>query len=179
MGLSPAEMDAAVVRNLQERTGRDLDAWLAVLSHAPAGPASEQVRWLKAEHGLGHVTAQVVVRHAAGGFDSDAVRLERLFGPASDPRRALLAEVEAAVREASPSVRTTVCQGYVGYAGRRQFAVVRGRPDGVEVGLRLDPTDAGPAPTRGWGGGSITSSFVVVDRLTDEQRGWIRAAAAR
>ena len=65
MGLSPQEMEEAIIRKMPETTGRTLDAWIGVLRAAPAfAKPKEAVAWLKAEHGLGHVTAQLVVRLA-------------------------------------------------------------------------------------------------------------------
>ena len=63
-----AELDRAVegVRaSLEAKTGRDLDAWLALL--ARDGPADRRGRldWLKEHHGLGHFQARLIVEEAA------------------------------------------------------------------------------------------------------------------
>ena len=84
MALTPAEMDAAVLANLAARTGKDIDHWIGVLEGAPpfSRPAAA-VAWLKVEHGLGHVTAQIIVRKWKDKGRSD---------PEEDPVAAVLGE---------------------------------------------------------------------------------------
>ena len=64
MPKSPREMEAAIIRNLPERTGRSIDAWKRLVkSNAPRGK-KERVAWLRREHGLGGPTASVIAgRH--------------------------------------------------------------------------------------------------------------------
>jgi len=62
MALSPTEMDAAVIRNLADKTGRTLKQWQAILEAAgPFAKPAAAATWLKSAHSLGHVTAQIVV----------------------------------------------------------------------------------------------------------------------
>ena len=63
---SAHEKKRATMRaSLEAKTGRDLDAWLALL--ARDGPADPRGRldWLKEHHGLGHFQARLIVEEAA------------------------------------------------------------------------------------------------------------------
>ena len=51
---------ATMAAHLATKTGRDLDGWVALLRAAPVSGYTEQVSWLKSEHGLGHFQARMV-----------------------------------------------------------------------------------------------------------------------
>ena len=52
---------ATMIATLQSKTGRDLDSWIEIVASAPCPGFMDRVRWLKAEHGLGHFQARLVV----------------------------------------------------------------------------------------------------------------------
>ena len=169
MALDPRGMGEAIVRNLPARTGRSLQQWLDLLAQDGPADAREQVAWLQRTHGLGRVTAQVVVGHAGGrdvldvaAYDAPDTLVAGLFGPPGSALRlryeALRAEIEAAV----PGARVTACKGYVGFSARRQFAAVRPRRGGLELGLRPGGVEVpGEAPVKGLGGGGLTRAVLV------------------
>jgi hypothetical protein len=59
------------IDTLKEKSGRDLDEWIALV--LKKGPASTKDRrdWLKKEHGLGTNGAGWIVDHAEGKGDGD------------------------------------------------------------------------------------------------------------
>lgn len=182
MALSPAEMNEAIVRNLEAKTGRGLEEWLEVVGQhsvemAPAGIAA----WLKQEHGLGHVTAQVIARHAVGAGNEHASGEEgfllRLFGAPGSPRRRQYADLCEELGELVPNTRVTVCKGYVGFSNGRQYAAVRSTGSGLELGLRLPVAGELLTPVRGLGGGSIGAGLAVEGPLDEEAKALVRAAA--
>ena len=67
MGLSPAEMDAAIVRNLPDKTGKSLDEWLEVLVQSGLTEKKELKAHLKESHGVGHFQAQTIVKRFLEG----------------------------------------------------------------------------------------------------------------
>lgn len=59
---------AGMIRNLEAKTGRTLEDWIAVLHEAgPASGHKARVDWLKTTHGLGHFQAKLVVSRADAG----------------------------------------------------------------------------------------------------------------
>ena len=123
MALTPAEMDAAVLANLAAKTGRDISHWIGLLESAPpfATPA-EAVAWLKVEHGLGHVTAQIIVRKW---------KHRRRADPEGDPVDTVLGErggvlflrIVSALAADVPNLQIMPRKTYVGLGTPTQFAV--------------------------------------------------------
>lgn len=151
MALDPEEMDAAVLRNLAEKTGRGLEGWVQALQAAgPFGKPGEAVSWLKAQ-GLGHVTAQVVVRQIRPA--RAALTVEDVLGPTGAD---LFRAVERALAPFVPGLKVGVRLGYVTLATRTQFAVAakaKGSP-GLWLGLTRQAAGAAlpPAPPMGGSG---------------------------
>ncbi len=174
MALSPKEMQDAIIANLSLKTGRDLAAWVALARAKKAGTRAETVRWLKSEHGLGHVTAQVVAEHAEGRGDAYAAEDALLDGLVPPPLRESYAQVEKLLRAAAPKVERVVCKTYVGFRAGRQFAAVRAEGDALLVALRLGDEDHGLARTRFRAGGGLTHALHV--RGGDDLRALTRAA---
>lgn len=155
MALSPAEMDAAVLANLAQRTGKGLDHWLALLNGAPPlGKPAAAVAWLKAEHGLGHVTAQIIVRKWKERRDRDTESdpVESVLGV---PGAAMLQRIFSALAADVPNLSLMPRKSYVGLGTPVQFAVAaRPRKSEAILWLALIAQDArlprlGPAQRLG------------------------------
>ena len=147
MALSPAEMDAAVLANLARRTGRDLDHWIGLLDSAPSldKPAAA-VAWLKAEHGLGHVTAQISVRtwKDRGRRAPDEDPVEAVLGEAG---AAMLRRILPVRAQDVPDARLMPRKRYVGIGTPVQFAVAaRPTRSGAVLWLALTGQDVRLAP---------------------------------
>ena len=176
MALSPKEMQAAIIATLLQKTGRDLEVWVAIARARKSGTRAETVRWLKGEHGLGHVTAQVVAQHAhgeGGAYDGEDTLLEELVPP---PLRETFARVEQVLSAAAPKGDRVVCKTYVGFRSGRQFAALRAEGDALLVALRLADDDHGLARTRFRGGGGLSHELLV--REGDDLRTLTQAARA-
>jgi hypothetical protein len=157
MALHPGEMDAAIIRNLSAKTGRDLEGWIALLkSEPPFAKPKRAVEWLKAQHGLGHISAQIVVKHAGGAARASQDDLEHaLFANASVEQGALYDHLKARLPAAMPGTIITPCKTYVGFGNPVQYAVVKPLRNGeLAVGLASIATDLpAPAAAKGLGGG--------------------------
>ena len=62
MGLSPKEMEDAIIKNLRDRTGKSLNEWLKVLSEENLSNKKEMKSCLKEKYNLGHFQAQTIVK---------------------------------------------------------------------------------------------------------------------
>ncbi len=62
MGLSPAEMEAAIIKNLPEKTGKSLDEWIGLLTASQLSDQKALKAHLKDVHGVGHFQAQTIVK---------------------------------------------------------------------------------------------------------------------
>ena len=62
MGLSPKEMEDAIIKNLQDKTGKSLNEWLKVLSEENLSNKKEIKLYLNEKYNLGHFQAQTIVK---------------------------------------------------------------------------------------------------------------------
>ncbi|MCZ8153012.1 MAG: DUF4287 domain-containing protein [Rhodobacteraceae bacterium] len=151
MALDPEAMDAAVLRGLAAKTGRGLEDWLVALEAAgPFATPSAAVAWLKSQ-GMGHVTAQVVVR--AGRPAAAGPTVEAVLGPEG---AALFTVLVERLGEAVPELRIGLRKGYVTLGTQVQFAVaVRPKSGpGLRLGLtgQAEGSALPPAPPMGGSG---------------------------
>ena len=61
--MKPEEMEAAMIRNLPEKTGKSLEEWCAVLKESGLTEKRDLKKHLKEEHGVGHFQTQTIVKH--------------------------------------------------------------------------------------------------------------------
>ena len=62
MGISPKEMEDAIIKNLRDKTGKSLNEWLKVLSEENLSNKKEMKSCLKGKYNLGHFQAQTIVK---------------------------------------------------------------------------------------------------------------------
>ena len=60
--MKPEEMEKAIIRNLEEKTGRALEEWFEVLKDSNLTEKRDLNSHLKAIHGVGHFQAQTIVK---------------------------------------------------------------------------------------------------------------------
>tara|TARA_Y100000758_G_C16012160_1_gene408010 strand:- start:265 stop:465 length:201 start_codon:yes stop_codon:yes gene_type:complete len=60
--MKPEEMEAAMIRNLPEKTGKSLEEWCAVLKESGLTEKREMKKHLKEGRGVGHFQAQTIVK---------------------------------------------------------------------------------------------------------------------
>lgn len=189
MPIQPNEMSAAVTRNLPEKTGKTMEQWLALLKAEGPSVRKERIAWLKSEHGLGHVTASIIVGRADTPDDYREPTPEELVAAQYvGPRQALrpihdrLAEI---ARTLGPNVVVDPRKSYVALRRPVQFGLIQvSTRDRVDLGLRMPPSTASTErlrPAGSFGSGEITHRVALtsVDDVDDELVGWLRAAYER
>jgi hypothetical protein len=62
MGLSPTEMEDAIIKNLPEKTGKSMGEWLIVLLEESLSSKKEMKACLKEKYKIGHFQAQTIVK---------------------------------------------------------------------------------------------------------------------
>ena len=62
MGLSPKEMENAIIKNLPEKTGKSMDEWLSVLLEENLSNKKEMKVFLKEKYKVGHFQVQTIVK---------------------------------------------------------------------------------------------------------------------
>ena len=60
--MKPEEMEAAMIRNLSDKTGKSLEEWCVVLKDSEFTEKRDMKKHLKEDHGVGHFQAQTIVK---------------------------------------------------------------------------------------------------------------------
>ena len=71
MAARTKDMKSIVIGDLPTKTGRNLTDWITLIQRKGPRDQTGVVSWLKNDHGMGHVTAQIVAKEA---FSSSAAK---------------------------------------------------------------------------------------------------------
>ena len=145
---------ASIRENLEKRTGKSLEQWVAIARTCPVTKPRAQIRWFKETHGLLQNSASYVLGEAfhwnMGWEDPGAARTALWTDPAST---AILEAVEK-VALALPDVVATQRKGYTAWSRKVQFLAVRPAKGGAAIlGLAAPPASSNrlrPARHEGW-----------------------------
>jgi hypothetical protein len=174
------------LRNIEETSGRSMDAWVALIDASGHRRHGEIVSWLKAEHGLTHGSAHrlalvAIDRLSASSGGSDpASTPEDVLYPQS--RRHLLPIHKAlmgVVRGFGDDVEVAPKKGYLSLRRRKQFAMLQPAANHVDVGVILPDAVTGERLESAATFNALFSNRVRVRSLDDvdaDLTGWLRAA---
>ncbi len=148
MAKSPAEMKAAMIAGLQEKTGKSLEGWLRILKSSKLIKHKEFVNLLKSEHGVTHGYANMIALQATQSdshtaSDSNAL-VDAQYAAAKAGLRSIYEAVLAAVAKFGNDVEIAPKKAYVSLRRSKQFAMVQpSTTTRVDVGLNLKGTKPG------------------------------------
>jgi predicted transport protein len=181
MALGPKEMGEAIVKNLKEKTGKELPEWLKLLEeNVPDGTKKEKIAWLKSQNGLGHYQAVTVVERSEGElvYDNGEKLVDALFDGKPAELKAAYTKLIEMIEKLGSDIKIKPCVGYVPFYRKKQFLVVKPSKDKLVIGLALPESmdEALLSPAKGLGGSNrITSQMAVVD-FKDEHLAVIKRA---
>ncbi len=101
MAKSPEEGLASLIQNLETKTGKSIDAWIAIARGSGLAKHGQVVAFLKQEHGLTHGYANQVAMRALAAEDAPAAGSEDLVS-------AQYAGVKAGLRPVFDKLASTV-----------------------------------------------------------------------
>lgn len=172
--------------SLRAKTGKGLDEWVAAARGAGIAGHMALVDHLKAEHGLGHGYANMIV-HAANGSSSLSQDDDALVAAAFDGARAvwrpLYDRLVTLVRGFGDDVELAPKKGYVSLRRKKQFALLQpSTKDRFDIGLALKgEAPAGRLEAAGsWN--AMVSHRVRIGadaEADDDVAGWLRIAYDR
>jgi uncharacterized protein DUF5655/bacteriocin resistance YdeI/OmpD-like protein/uncharacterized protein DUF4287 len=182
-------MEAAAIRNIEARTGRTFEQWVAITRRE--GPADEAARrqWLMERHGFTTNYAWWIAERAAGRgaaeqYDPEAYVEEQYSGK----RAALRPIYERLLRIGlglGEDVKACPCQTMVPLYRKHVFAEIKpAAQDRIELGLVLGDTKAAGrlGKARGRASSDRISHVIAIgslDEIDAEVERWIRAAFER
>jgi hypothetical protein len=177
------EQIANQIANIERTTGRSLADWTSIVRESGLEKHGEAVAMLKADYGMGHGNANLVVikarEAAAGGPTSPDELIASHYAGKHAGMRPLYDAVIGVVRGFGPDVELAPKKTYVSLRRRKQFASVGPAAGQLEVCLNLP----GNAPTERLKptSGMATHRVRIGDAsgLDDELVGWLREAYDR
>jgi hypothetical protein len=178
-------MGRAIVANLPAKTGRTLDQWVELVLTRGEAERKERVAWLKTEHGLGHVTAEVIAGSVAECEGSAPPPIDDLiafqYGGPKAALRPLYERLAAEALALGDDVALEPRKTMVSLIRGRQFALIQPtNRTRIDLGVRLDGVAARgrliEAPE--FGSGNMTHRIPVscAAEIDGELRSWLRAA---
>ena len=179
-------MEKSSLRNLKERTGRDLEEWIRIVKKS--GPATEKERaaWLKQEHGFTTNYAGWVAERAGGSrgsadYDPDAL-VETLFSGKKAGLRPIYDHLLKLAFGIAEDVRVSPGKTMVPFYRKHVFAQAKPATNTrIDVGFALkdlEPTGK-LISTGGFGKGDrITHRIPVasVEEIDKEVKKWLKHA---
>ena len=181
---TPEEQTQSMINNLPEKTGKSLPQWLALCKKSGLEKHGELVKFLKADHGMTHGFANLVVHEYRNGAvsaptaGSDLV-VTQYSGPKADLKPVydvLVTQIKAFGND----VELAPKKAYVSLRRSKQFGLIQpSTRTRVDVGLNLKDT---PTTDRLEASGSFNAMvshrvrLESVDQVDDELVGWLRAA---
>ncbi|MDP2763505.1 MAG: DUF4287 domain-containing protein [Brevundimonas sp.] len=175
---------ASMIANLEARTGKSLDDWLALARASGQAKHGALVSWLKSAHGLTHGYANLVAHKtfaSDAGSSGEAELMEAMFAgpkaamkPAFDKVAAIVSGLEGA--QFAPK------KGYVSFRRNKQFGLAQpSTRDRLDLGLTLKGVEpSGRLEASGSWNAMVTHRVRIAsaDEIDAEVEGWIRQAWA-
>ncbi|MFN0152075.1 MAG: DUF4287 domain-containing protein [bacterium] len=188
MAKSPEEIEAGMIENLKETTGKTLDQWMKVVRASKLAKHGEIVKMLKADHGIGHGYANLIthctLRAESGGGDGAAPAGDDLVAAQYAGTKAALRPVYealiAALAKLGSDVEVSPKKTYVSLRRSKQFALIQPTTaTRIDVGINLKGE---PVTARLEASGSfnaMVSHRVRVEKAGDvdaELKAWLKKA---
>ena len=183
MAKTPQEMEAAMVANYKEKTGKTLEQWLALVKKSKLAKHGEIVKWLKAEHAMGHGFANLVAHYTlnpAGAAPAGDDLVAAQYAGKKAGLEPIYAALAKAVAKFGKDVVLDPKKTYVSLRRNKQFGLIQpSTATRVDVGLNLKGV---PAKGRLEASGSFNAMVSHRVRVEDvkgvnaELIGWLKQA---
>ncbi len=184
MAKSPEEGMASLIRNLEEKTGKSIDAWVAIARGSGKTKHKEIVNYLKAQHSLSHGYANQVAIRALAAADAPAAGsddlVEAQYAGAKSAIRPVYEAIAKAVRAFGSDVELSPKKAYVSLRRSKQFGLIQPTTaTRVDVGIVLKGVPpVGRLEASGSFNAMVTHRVRVasVKEVDSELIGWLRQA---
>jgi predicted transport protein len=170
------------VKNLEEKTGKNLDEWIHIVNSSGLEKHGEMVAMLKEKHGMGHGYANMVVHLAkqshAGFSEAETLINEQYKG--KEAMRPWYDAVMKAVQDFGPDVDISPKKAYVSLRRKKQFAILQpSTKTRFDMGLNLKNATPGGGLEEAGSWNSMCKYRVKIESekdITADVIGWLRQA---
>ncbi len=140
MAKTSKEIEQEFIASLKLNTGKDLKNWLSVVTSCGIYKRNDIVKWLKEEHGFGHMNANLLMGiYANDGepvYSSEVNLLNNQFEKYQD-MRPLFEELQKAILKWDNSVDLVAKKTYVSVTKKREFAAINIKNGELRLGMDL------------------------------------------
>ncbi len=147
MAKTSKEIEKEFIDSLKQNTGKDLENWLSVVKNCGIEKRNDIVKWLKEEHGFGHMNANLIMgiytNDGKPVYSSEVNLLDNQIEKYKD-MRPLFVEVHNALLKWDNTVEFVVKKTYVSVTKKREFAAINIQKGELRLGM-----DLGNAPFEG------------------------------
>lgn len=148
MAKSPQEMEASMIQNLKDQTGKSLEQWIKIAEQSKLAKHGELVKFLKDDHGMTHGYANLVAHKAlasdAGSAEDPAALIDAQYAGGKAALRPIYDALIAAIGKFGADVEIAPKKAYVSLRRSKQFAILQpSTATRLDVGINLK----GAAPT--------------------------------
>ena len=181
MAKSPEEMSKTMIANMQDKTGKILEQWLAVVATSGADRHGAIVKLLKSEHGMTHGFANLVA-HKALKSDAGSASGDLVAAQYSGDKAALKPIYDALLTAAETcgDVEVSPKKAYVSLRGSKQFAIIQPSTKArVDLGLNLKGVEPTARLEASGSFNAMVSHRVRLGAAADvdgEVKAWLQAA---
>ena len=180
---TPEEMEAAMVANLKEKTGKTLPQWLKVTKGFKLEKQGQILKQLKSEFGLTHGFANLIAYRTLNPVSADPSGGDLIATQYAGKKEGLLPIYQAltkAIKAFGKDVEIAPKKAYVSLRRNKQFALIQpSTATRVDVGINLKgekPTERLEASGSFNGMVSHRVRVTSVKEVNAQLKGWLKKA---
>ncbi len=140
MAKTSGEFEQEFIQTAKEKTGRTLEQWLPVVKKSGLTKQMEITNWLKAEHKLNHLQAQLLaglyLNNGKPVYQNEASLLDNQFAKCEE-MRPLFNAVSEMILKQFPDTQLIPKKTYVSFTATREFAAINIKPKEIRLGIDL------------------------------------------
>lgn len=140
MAKTSGEFEQEFIQTAKEKTGRTLEQWLPVVKKSGLTKQMEITNWLKAEHKLNHLQAQLLaglyLNNGKPVYQNEASLLDNQFAKCEE-MRPLFNAVSEMILKQFPDAQLIPKKTYVSFTATREFAAINIKPKEIRLGIDL------------------------------------------
>ncbi len=140
MAKTSGEFEQEFIQSAKEKTGRTLEQWLPVVKASGLSKQMEITNWLKAEHKLNHLQAQLLaglyLNNGKPVYQNEASLLDNQFTKCEEMRPLYQALADAILKN-FPCTQVIPKKTYVSFTATREFAAINIKPKEIRLGMDL------------------------------------------
>ncbi|MBC8256393.1 MAG: DUF4287 domain-containing protein [Candidatus Marinimicrobia bacterium] len=186
MPTSPADMMAAMLNNMENKTGNTLEYWLKVTAESKEEKHNDIIKFLKVNHGLTHGYANIIAFKHREQFEKPKSNEEMIADQFKAGKSVLLPWYEILrdfIQSLGVDVELAPRKSYVSFRRSKQFAILKASTKSrLDVGLILKGVESTKRLQEGKQFSGMMTHCVSITAEADidgELKGWLKDAYSK